>query len=277
MFVKYLLFRFIRKITPHFIESYMIRRNIILKAGIETSNPEVAFRKYEKVLKKYRKEILNSNVLIFGYGGYFGIAIEFLKMGAKHIYLYDKYAVADKKKNKLLLLKNKKFLYNENHKYLPNKDYITIVNKSINNNFYRNINQKMDVVVSTSVLEHVLDIENSIEEFAKITKEDGINIHLIDIRDHYFKYPFHMLCFSKIIWNNFLNNENNLNRLRFCDYGKLFRKYFKKVDDKIISKDENAFKKIKSKIRKEFLTGDDKIDNITEMIIVALNPCISES
>ena len=54
----------------------------------------------------------------------------------------------------------------------------------------------VDLVLSNSVLEHVQDVDATIKALAALTDSNGMQIHFIDLRDHYFKYPFEMLCYS---------------------------------------------------------------------------------
>jgi hypothetical protein len=49
------------------------------------------------------------------------------------------------------------------------------------------------------------------------------------MRDHFFKYPFEMRCYSEKSWRRFLNPGSNLNRLRVWDYVRLFSSRFSRV------------------------------------------------
>ena len=92
----------------------------------------------------------------------------------------------------------------------------------------------MDLVLSTSVYEHLDDVDGITQALAKLTAPDGAQLHFVDLRDHYFKYPFEMLKFSEAVWRNFLNPTSNLNRFRLPDYRRIFEKLFT-IDCHILS------------------------------------------
>ncbi|MFW9857101.1 MAG: hypothetical protein ACFFFG_18780, partial [Candidatus Thorarchaeota archaeon] len=59
----------------------------------------------------------------------------------------------------------------------------------------------------------------------QILKATGVSIHIVDLRDHFFKYPFAMLNFSEREWSKY-NPPSNLNRLRYWDYKSIFSGIF---------------------------------------------------
>jgi len=127
----------------------------------------------------------------------------------------------------------------------------------------------VDVVISNSVYEHLDDVEGITKSLAALTKPDGAQVHFIDLRDHYFKYPFEMLKFSEKIWYSWLNPTSNHNRFRLWDYRKVFEKYFGKVDIQILERDESNFKK-PSEILPEFISGKLEDDCVTLISVVVL-------
>lgn len=63
----------------------------------------------------------------------------------------------------------------------------------------------IDLVLSSSVLEHVTDPPSLFRELARVLTPNGAMLHVVDYRDHFFKYPYHFLQFSKATWNRWLN------------------------------------------------------------------------
>jgi len=63
----------------------------------------------------------------------------------------------------------------------------------------------VDLVLSSSVLEHVSDPVVLFRELRRVLAPNGAMLHLVDYRDHFFKYPFHFLQFKKATWNRWLN------------------------------------------------------------------------
>lgn len=74
-----------------------------------------------------------------------------------------------------------------------------------------------DLIVSNSVLEHVRDPEVLFAQCRRLLAPGGVMLHRVDYRDHFFKYPFHFLTFSKPVWNNLLD-PGDLPRHRLDDH-----------------------------------------------------------
>lgn len=86
----------------------------------------------------------------------------------------------------------------------------------------------IDIVISTSVLEHIKNIEDSVKELSRVLRIGGVMYHHIDLRDHYnFREPFKFLKYSDFVWNSFCTKVgySYTNRLRADDYLHLFRKH----------------------------------------------------
>ena len=95
---------------------------------------------------------------------------------------------------------------------------------------------------------------------AQLVRPEGLTIHFVDLRDHYFRYPFEMLCYTRKTWDGWLNASNTLNRLRRGEYEAIFRRHFCQVDITTVSALPEEFAQAKPRIRSEFLTGDDSYD-----------------
>jgi SAM-dependent methyltransferase len=74
-----------------------------------------------------------------------------------------------------------------------------------------------DIIVSNSVLEHVRDPLALFEQCSRVLVPGGLMLHQVDYRDHFFKYPFHFLTFSKALWDNLLD-PGDLPRFRLDDH-----------------------------------------------------------
>jgi len=74
-----------------------------------------------------------------------------------------------------------------------------------------------DIIVSNSVLEHVRDPLALFEQCQRVLTPEGMMLHQVDYRDHFFKYPFHFLTFSKALWDNLLD-PGDLPRFRLDDH-----------------------------------------------------------
>lgn len=75
----------------------------------------------------------------------------------------------------------------------------------------------VDLVLSSSVLEHLRDPAALFQELARVLAPGGVMLHCVDYRDHFFKYPFHFLLFSKATWDRWLD-PGDLPRWRLRDH-----------------------------------------------------------
>lgn len=85
------------------------------------------------------------------------------------------------------------------------------------NNFNDIPPQSIDLVVSSSVLEHVADLGTLCSDLKRVLTLSGKMLHLVDYRDHFFKYPYHFLQFSRRTWKAFLD-PGDLPRWRLTDH-----------------------------------------------------------
>jgi hypothetical protein len=130
----------------------------------------------------------------------------------------------------------------------------------------------VDIVVSHSVYEHLEDVEGITKALAALTKRDGCHIHFVDLRDHFFKYPFEMLTFSETTWRRWLNPSSNHNRYRLWNYRSAFEACFACVEIQIQTSDEQAFQKLIPRILPEFVSGNLEEDVATTIRVFATQP-----
>ena len=81
---------------------------------------------------------------------------------------------------------------------------------------------EVDLVLSHAVLEHVRDPAATIAELDRVLSPSGFMLHAVDYRDHFFKYPYHFLLFSKRTWDRWLD-PGDLPRWRLGDHLRLLR------------------------------------------------------
>lgn len=271
MNLRYLTLRLIRHFLPEGITRFLLRRGWIIRPGMETRDPAGAVARYRETLAERNESLTGKRVLVFGYGGNFAVGAELLKAGARHVVLLDRFAPPDNRKNAQLLAPYPEYFRVDNGVVSPVPQFITLIHDDIKNVVASNI-EKFDVVVSTSVFEHLDDVPGLTAALAALTWPDGAHIHFVDLRDHYFKLPFEMLKFSETVWKNWLNPTSNLNRYRLRDYQRVFESLFADVEVRVLERDADAFSKARSRIRPEFLTGDNEHDTVTLIRATARKP-----
>lgn len=113
----------------------------------------------------------------------------------------------------------------------------------------------VDLVLSHSVLEHVLDPASTIVELDRVMTPSGIMVHAVDYRDHFFKYPFHFLLFPRRFWDRWLN-PGDLPRWRLGDHLRLLQAGGFRTEVLDIETLPTEFAKIAASIDPEFDRSD---------------------
>ncbi len=272
MNLRYLTLRTARHFMPEGMARFLLKHRWIIRPGLESSNPLAAVDQYMNALTRSGKSIKGQRVLVFGYGGRFAVGVELLKQGASHVVLCDHFVLLDRERNLELLPKYEKYLHLVNDEVMPRAEHITLLHGDIRDAKMQTQIPLVDLVLSTSVYEHLGDVEGITAALAKLTSPQGIHLHFVDLRDHYFKFPFEMLAYSETVWANFLNPTSNLNRYRFRSYEQTFKTYFGQVQINVLARQEDELKKMGNRIRPEFLTGDPAIDSVTLIELFAEAP-----
>jgi len=272
MNITYLLLRAIRHRLPEQFVRGLLRRGLFIRPGLETRQPALAVKRYIDTLAEAGVSISGKHVLDFGYGGSLAVAVELLKAGCSHVTVCDHLPTADKMMNNWLLPGNSEFLQMVDGAAAPRMQWITPFHGDI-----RHLPEGIklgpfDLIISSSVFEHVDDVEGITAALAKLLKPEGRALAFIDLRDHYFKYPFEMLCYSESVWKNWLNPTSNLNRFRLRDYRRVFEKFFSRNQIQILEQDPQNFRSTRTRIRPEFISGDDDEDAVTQIAIVSNAP-----
>jgi hypothetical protein len=272
MNVPYVIPRVIRHFLPARITRFLLIRSLIIRPGLETAEPQAAVERYVQVLEARGQNLTGRRVLVFGYGGRYDIGLHLLEAGAAHVVLCDKYARPDDMHNGLLEPRYAKYLRTEAGHTLPRAQWMTLVEQDVRELQASGALPLSDLVVSTSVYEHLEDVEGTTSSLAALTAARGLNIHFVDLRDHFFKYPFEMLHYSERTWRHWLNPTSNHNRYRLWDYRRVFDGYFGQVDIGILERDEAGFAGALGRIRPEFRRGNLLDDSVTLIRIVAAQP-----
>lgn len=272
MNLRYLLLRLIRHFMPEGLARFLLKRRWIIKPGLESTDPFAASQRYVETLAAQGISIQGRRVLVFGYGGRFAVGVDLLKRGAAHVILCDHFVLLDTERNRELLPDYVMYLKEEQAEVQPRGEFITLLHGDIREESIQRRITQADVILSTSVYEHLDDVPGITKALANLTAPGGIHLHFVDLRDHFFKYPFEMLKYSEHVWRNFLNPTSNLNRYRFNDYKRVFESNFVKVEFTVLERLMEEFHKAKDRIRPEFKTGKDDVDAVTLIHVVAREP-----
>ncbi len=250
---------------------FLLLRSLVIEPGLETRDPQAAVQRYADVLTARGDSLKGKRVMVFGYGGRFDIGVGLLEAGADSVVLCEKFAPPDDAHNRVLLPRYDAYLILNGQLVRPRNERITLLQADIRDVKPRDF-APVDLVISNSVYEHLDDVEGITRALAALTKPDGLHIHFVDLRDHYFKYPFEMLTFSKQVWYGWLNPSSNHNRYRLWDYRRVFESSFSQVELKVLQRNEAEFQKVLPRIRPEFLSGNMADDSVELIRVVVSHP-----
>jgi len=266
----YLTARLVRHFLPESITRGLLRRNVVIKPGLETREPALAAVRYQQVLQEHGQDLRGKHVLVFGYGGRYAIGVELLRLGARQVTLTDLFAPPDDRRNDHLLPEFGDYLHQQDGIVMPRGDQLNLVHGDIRHLAAQSAGGDYDGVVSTSVYEHLDDVEGITSALSHLLKPGGFFIAYIDMRDHFFKYPFEMLTFPESTWRKWLNPTSNLNRKRYSDYRRIAATHFPLTSWRILESNLPEFQKNRNRIRAEFKTGDDDLDSVTQAMVFAI-------
>lgn len=113
----------------------------------------------------------------------------------------------------------------------------------------------IDLVLSNSVLEHVIDIGKLLVSLGRVLGLAGSMIHAVDYRDHFFKYPYHFLLFRAEVWKRWLD-PGDLPRWRLGAHLEAFSAHGFRTEVLENHSLPGAFERIRTSISKDFDPDD---------------------
>lgn len=256
---------------PDKLVKALLNHQIIIKPGLETRSPDIAIARLKEDLSRLDYQLAGKRVMIFGYGGNPMFACDILKLGARKIVLCERSGFPDINVQSSMAIDGDYFI-NVDGRIKPNPKYVDVLHDEITNIAQRLKYESVDLILSSSVYEHLGNVTAITQSLANITSRKGIHVHYIDLRDHYFKYPFEMLCFPENVWVKWLNPGSNLNRLRLSDYQLIFKQHFDKVEIDVLENDAEAFERARPNIREKFISGNNLTDSATKIRVTAKSP-----
>jgi len=271
MNLPYLSLRVFRRLTPAWLTRRMLDVGFILKPGLETRQPGLAVERYRTALHAHGGSAEGRDVLVFGYGGGFGVGVQLLQSGAASVTLCDRFARPSRRRNAPWVRAAPEFFRPVAGRMEPDGQRLRLLHEDIRRSA-RTAAPAYDIVLSSSVFEHLEDVEGVTAALARLTRPLGVHLHYVDVRDHFFRLPFEMLAYPEATWRRWLNPGSNLNRLRPWAYDAVFRRWFSQVTLQVIQSEGEAFQRARRRIRPEFLSGDQTQDSAGVVLIVAAGP-----
>ena len=109
----------------------------------------------------------------------------------------------------------------------------------------------IDLVLSNSVLEHVSDMDALTRDLRRVLAPGGAMLHLVDYRDHFFRYPYHHLLWSDDVWTRWLN-PGDLPRWRIRDHIDCFERHGLQVETLRATTLTARFQEVRRRIHPRF-------------------------
>jgi len=269
---QYISLRFIRHLLPEQWAAYFKHHRLFIQPGLETVDPAKAVEQYRQALSQFGIELTNKKVMVFGYGGNITIGCELIVAGAEKVFLVEQKGFKSSLDLSKISFSYPSCFSHQSGIVIPNPQKIIIFHDNLNSISSQSIFEKVDLVLSNSVFEHLREPLEIVSQLAEMTSPLGSQLHFIDLRDHFFKYPFEMLCYSNRAWDNWLNPSSHLNRMRLRDYQNIFIQFFNRVEIITDERDMEKFNLIKNRIRPEFLSGNEPEDCTTRMHVFCSKP-----
>ena len=113
-----------------------------------------------------------------------------------------------------------------------------------------------DTVLSLAVLEHVTDMESLASELWRLLRPGGCMLHVVDYRDHFFRYPYNHLLWSQKTWSRWLD-PGDLPRWRVGDHVRIFGSSGFQIEVIKASSLDAEFAKIEKRIHPQFSERND--------------------
>ena len=123
----------------------------------------------------------------------------------------------------------------------------------------------IDLILSNSVLEHVNDPGALFTGLRRVLAAGGAMLHLVDYRDHFFKYPYHFLQFRKADWNRWLN-PGDLPVWRIYDHLEQLERCGFSVSVLEETRDSIAYEKVAAYVSPAYRQGDERLQTATAVL-----------
>jgi SAM-dependent methyltransferase len=217
------------------------RRLPYFQPSVGETSPLPIVDLYWKYCRQADLDPVGKTILEIGAGATNGTAYEISGRGADCL-AYDPYAPLDR-------AKDDEVFYKHTLNRHPNLDREKVLRIASLNDLPES---SIDLVLSHSVLEHVRNLDQLLENLKPVIKPDACMLHIVDYRDHFFKYPLHFLQFSTATWYNYLD-PGDLSRARIGDHTRAFSSHGFHVEVLARVQDAPALLRIRERIHEEFL------------------------
>lgn len=269
----YLLLGLVRRHVPKkFLFALMEYRG---DSSLAEQSPDKCLAIWQDQFTRREWNFKNKHVLEIGSGRYARFALQMLASGACRVTLIDLYAVPlDHPEHRAILIRDCAALGIDCDDAVSR---IEVMAGDITRLPFPANENKVDLAVSHSVLEHVNDPVTVLLYCWKWLKPGGSIHHIVDLRDHNlkFRYPFEMLTFSEKVWRRWLDLDGgfHLNRWRLPDYLRATQESgFVNVGYEVLLSDEAALNAVLPRLDFRFRSMDKQVLAILSISLFGQKP-----
>lgn len=253
--IEYVILRLIRR----FIVTERIARRLsgfvpYYQPSINERDPASIVRAYQQHLDANGEAISGRRVLEAGSGRTLMVPYALANAGAAEVVALEPFVELDSKLNEDLLAHHTELMaMGAKVRRVENAECLQ--------------SNSIDVLLSNSVLEHVIDLDGFFADCHRVLAQAGVMLHIVDYRDHFFKYPYAFLTFSRRTWNRWLN-PGDLPRWRIYDH--VDRMHEMGFEVTILDKksDVTAFAQARERLGLDFANAREGVE-VTQAVLLA--------
>lgn len=272
--LKYIIARTLRRQVSSDMFFLMMQAGLfrLTRNGAERT-PDQCFAHWNNLLSGQKFKLDGASVMEIGSGRYARFGVHLLAAGAADVTLIDLYATPlDDPAHRSTLEKDCTSI---GFRFSDIQDKLEVIRGDvIDLQLCRLMGQK-DLVISEAMLEHVKDPHQVLARCLEWLKPGGVTCHIIDLRDHYFRYPFEMLTFSDHTWETWLNPKGgfHLNRWRVPDYLCAMNEVgFVNVGYEFLVRDPDGLEKVLPRLDRKFSDIAKDVLSVQVMILYGEKP-----
>jgi len=230
------------------------------RTNLAETEPDHICRLYVDWLARACRSVSGKRVAEVGSGATNAVGYALVCAGAVRVWCVEPYVAFDRKTDGVLLQQLSR---------LHNRDPEKIAAAVTRSDSFASIGiGNADIIFSHSVLEHVSNLATFFSESSTALANEGVMLHIVDYRDHFFKYPLHFLQFSTRTWQKYLD-PGDLPRWRLRHHrAALERAGF---DVRVLHQDEDPseFARIRSHIAADFDLEDPSLGVLSAVLYCA--------
>lgn len=207
--VEYITLRLIRRFLSPKLVQRLGRYLPYYRVNVSETDPEQTFTLYARWLAAAGRTIEGSQILEVGSGATNASGYALACAGARRVWCIEPYVGLEEDQDAQLLSR-----LSDKSGQDPSKIASVVIRAT---SFESISHASVDLIVSHSVLEHVSQLDALFAQMKAVMAAGGSMLHIVDYRDHFFKYPLHFLQFSARQWRRFLD-PGDLPRWRLSDH-----------------------------------------------------------